>query len=480
MASLTSRWAGRVRPDRFLVGIVVAVVWGLITHGTFAGSGDEPHYLVIAHSLAFDGDLDVGNNYREAALIGGGTLQPEAHARLQGRRLLPVHDIGMPLLFAPVVRVAYTAAERLGDLLPTAVLRVTRLNKGLLLRHALSLLMALITGLLAREMFLLLRAVVPDASHAIAWSALFALSPPVLSHSFLFFTEIPSAFITLFVFRRVIVEPLRSTGAAAATGILTGLLFLIHARNVGMVAGLTLAAVLAARQRLMPATFLKVFLTGVVAAVLARTMTTYALWGTLVTTPHADIAAVETVGAVFREMFVRATGLLLDREYGLLAYAPIYLLAGPGLVLLARRGGLLSRGVFLAVGCYLVPVLLPITNLHGWTGGWSPAARFLVPAVPLLWIGVYLVAHRATRPAWGIVMLLVIFQVTIDAYVWQFPRTLWNDGDGVTALLLSAWLPSWSADGTVLIFAIAASAIAGFTWALAGRLRAAGDVWRVQ
>ena len=34
---------------RILVVIVVGVVWGLMTHGTFAGSGDEPHYLMIAH-----------------------------------------------------------------------------------------------------------------------------------------------------------------------------------------------------------------------------------------------------------------------------------------------------------------------------------------------------------------------------------------------------------------------------------------------
>ena len=57
---------------RLLVALVLA---GLITHGTYAGTGDEPHYLAIAHSLAFDGDLDVANNYGASEpLIAGGSL----------------------------------------------------------------------------------------------------------------------------------------------------------------------------------------------------------------------------------------------------------------------------------------------------------------------------------------------------------------------------------------------------------------------
>ena len=67
---------------RALQAIVVLVLWGLITHGTHAGTGDEPHYLAIAHSIAFDGDLDLANNYgANEPLVGGGVLQPEAHVR---------------------------------------------------------------------------------------------------------------------------------------------------------------------------------------------------------------------------------------------------------------------------------------------------------------------------------------------------------------------------------------------------------------
>ena len=106
--------------------------------------------------------------------------------------------------------------------------------------------MALLTGLLARELFFVIRAIGGTGRTASAWSLLFALTPPIVSHSFLFFTEIPTALITLFVFRRLSVEPFRTVRMAALVGGSVGFLLLVHARNVGIVAGVTLVAMLTA------------------------------------------------------------------------------------------------------------------------------------------------------------------------------------------------------------------------------------------
>ena len=113
---------GGVRARRALQAIVVLVLWGLITHGTHAGTGDEPHYLAIAHSIAFDGDLDLANNYgANEPLVGGGVLQPEAHVRpgVDGVAR-PVHDIGLPLVFAPFVRLAVPLTNALTRIVPEA------------------------------------------------------------------------------------------------------------------------------------------------------------------------------------------------------------------------------------------------------------------------------------------------------------------------------------------------------------------------
>jgi hypothetical protein len=240
---------------------------------------------------------------------------------------------------------------------------------------------------------------------------------------------------------------------------------LIHARNGGLMAGLTILAALGAK-RTGSARVLAGFLAGLSIAVAARTLTTFVLWGTLLTTPHASFAQVGAIAEIGFELFVRLTGLLFDREYGLLAYAPIYLLAASGLLLLPRHRPGLSRDLVIVVACYLVPVLLPLTNIHGWTGGWSPAARFLVPVAPMLWLAVYVYGAHAV--GWGRLLAgaLVALQIAIDAFVWQFPKSLWNDGDGVSAVAWNQWLPSWT-EAEAALFAIALCATLALGYVLA-------------
>jgi hypothetical protein len=451
----------RRHPGRTLVVVVVLVVWGLITHGTFAGSGDEPHYLIIAHSLAFDRDLDLANNYRDATLITAGALEPESHARMHGGRLRPVHDIGMPLLFAPAVRLAYPAAEALGRRLPPAWMEAARLNEGLLLRHQISLLMAFVAGLLARELFRLFRDAGGSGPHAFWWALLFVLSPPILSHAFLFFTEVPTALVALVVFRRLSVRPVGRPAAALGLGLLAGLLLLMHARNVGLAAGLSAVALLQVRRGTIAPAAGGAFMAGVAAMVGVRTIAIYTMWGTFLTTPHAAPGAAAPLMVTLQEVFIRTTGLLIDREHGLLTYAPIYLLAVAGLVAGARRRTPLWRDLFIVLAAYLVPILIPQINFHGWRGGWSPAARFLVPVAPLLCLAAYACIRSAPR---RLVLALAALQVAMSAYVWQFPKTLWNEGTGEAAFPLARWLPTWT-EPTLeqhLLFGAALGAILAF------------------
>jgi hypothetical protein len=505
------------RGSRWLAAGIFLVLWGLITHGTSAGTGDEPHYQMITYSLAFDRDLDLTHDYEDSGNLslfgryeGGAHLQPGRDGRLR-----PVHDIGMPLLFAPYYAVAYLITGQVIAHVPPPWLARARLNFTVVLRHLLSFAMIGVTAAMAVRLLDIFSALSISSRRAFAWVLLMVLSPPILSHSFLFFTEIVSAFIALYVFmwlraggerlRPCQAEAKQSRGEAAASvragggapapvkkswavragallaGAATGYLMLVHARNVGLIAGLMIVVLL--RARTWPDRGLLVaFLGGAAVMFAVRTGVTYHFWGTWVTTPHERFGAVDGLQPFVTESVTRLAGWLFDQEHGLLPYAPIYLLAPAGWLALWKRDRVLCTEISILVGAYVAVMTMPMLNAHGWRGGWTPAARFLVPVAPFLAILTFAaVAHLRRLPA--IVMVIVGVQVCLDALLWQDPHLLWNDGIGTSALLtfvdrgsgwLSSYVPSIFAPLSSRTMALVAAAVVA--WAvLTAWLRRRGE-----
>jgi hypothetical protein len=170
---------------------------------------------------------------------------------------------------------------------------------------------------------------------------------------------------------------------------------------------------------------------GLVALVAVRAGINYMFWGSLWTSPHAALGAWTGLADALDLMAVRAGGLLLDQEYGLLPYAPVFLLAPLGLVRLVKTRPATAGAVAVVVASYLAFILFPVTNVHGWTGGWSPAGRFLTPILPLAAIGIAVSIGSLPRL---MTVPLIVLQVVISAYCWQNPKNLWNDGDGIAAV----------------------------------------------
>jgi hypothetical protein len=420
------------RLRRLLRVLVVGLLWGLITHGTYAGSGDEPHYLAIAHSIAFDGDLDLANNYgANEPLIGGGLLQPDAHLRPGADGIMrPVHDIGMPLVFAPYVRLAVPAAHALANAIPPAMLRRARLNEGLLYRHLLSFATIALAAALAGWLFDALVGVGTAPRTAFGGTLLVMVSPPLLIFSVLFFTELLSALLLFSVFRDVAIEPRRGALRWAICGAATGLLFLVHARNIGLVVPLVILAMMKLRAEPYKTHERAAYAAALAIALALRTLVNDRFWGTWVTNPHARMSDWPGLGTLVTESAARLWGLLVDQEFGLLPYAPIYLLAiAGGIALFKKRRDIVMALAFVAA-VYIGTIVCPITNVHGWTGGWNPAGRFLTPVLPLAGLLVVCGLRTAARP---LVIAAIALQIVIDAYVWQHPKILWNDGDGRAA-----------------------------------------------
>jgi hypothetical protein len=221
-------------------------------------------------------------------------------------------------------------------------------------------------------------------------------------------------------------------------------MFLVHARNIGLVVPLAALALFQLRPRSRWGEA-AAFLAGLAAALALRTWINYLFWGTPLQGPHARMAWLG-MADVAQQMGMRMTALLVDQEFGLLTYAPIYALGIGGAFVLAREKPALVLSTVIVCGAYIGLIICPITNVHGWMGGWTPAARFLTPIAPLLSWCVY--AGLRTSPK-VLAVPLVALQIAISAYAWQHPKILWNDGNGVaafcetTASRVCTWLPSF-------------------------------------
>jgi hypothetical protein len=120
-------------------------------------------------------------------------------------------------------------------------------------------------------------------------------------------------------------------------------------------------------------------------------------------------------------------GLLLDQEFGLLVYAPLFVLAAPGLLRLARTRPRLALTAMAMAGA----VLLTAGSWPMWRGGFNPPARFLVPIVPALAVGVAAWVARGFSPA---AALLAGWGLWTGLTGVADPRLVHRDRDGTAPL----------------------------------------------
>ncbi|HEY2907144.1 MAG TPA: hypothetical protein VGJ29_14675 [Vicinamibacterales bacterium] len=405
-----------------VVALTIAVfTWTLTTHGKYSASGDEPHYLMMAHSIVTDHDLDLANNYanNDGRLFGHDHLLAERHlVRTRQGTLEGFGDVGLPILIAPV----YVVARAVASAAPAPTLARFRMDRGLFTYSIVSVTLIVLTS------FSMALLAVTVASAARAPSVILlvtaaALSPPIVSHAFLVFPEVVALAVTCGVVSFASMPPhphdrARWFSLIAALGLLPW----VHRKYSFFVLGLLFLLVWMRRdvlERLSPrdrAVAAALF----VLPQLAFHAFTLHRWGTIGGPP-----ALEGVPLSFGTLRHGLAGLWLDRQSGVLAYAPIYWLLPVCWVVTWRR-----------TWPYLVPAVLlylPAAAFLEWWGGFSPAARYLVPIMPLCLVPMaYAFEHRFIRYTAG---LLLLPQLAIDLVVWQHPRALWPAANGVNPAL---------------------------------------------
>ncbi|HET6318031.1 MAG TPA: hypothetical protein VFG86_16375 [Chloroflexota bacterium] len=458
---MVSRGHRRQLATLVLVWVFSYAVYGLYFQGQwvfgerpiFSITGDEPHYLTIATSLVSDGDLEVLDEYRDKEYFPyypfhlGDARDPEDMHALYGRggALYSKHGVGLPLLLAPTIRLGgYGWA---------------------------TLLMLGIAALLSTTIFLLARETTESLWAALlAWVAI-AFSPPLLLYAPLFYPEMPGALLALWGVRGALAYRRRgSWRGLLATGVAFGALPWLHLRYVpiSVLLGFAGLAMLLRRREL--ATWLS-------AALLAPPVVGGAALWLLNWRLFGGIPPVDEYGAVALGRFVDgAPGLLFDRQFGLLPYAPAFLVVPLGLGSLRRvlgwSGSLALLGPIAAYAAFVACVSY-------WYGAFSPPARMLVPVLPLCVVPVALALER--RPWLRMVLVgLLVATAAIAHLLMDVPRLRYNLPDGTSGALedlsrawgtdITSWLPTFVKPSPAsYVWAVSACTVLGVVYFAATR-----------
>src|SRR5215210_378905 len=290
-----------------LLFAVYAATLGMSAFGRSDYAGDEPHYLLAARSIVEDGNVDVLDEYADREYAGFYPYRLRPHGRATEGRLNEPHGVGFPLLIAP----AYAIAGAKGV--------------ELFLAAVAALAMALAYRLALR--------VAPDP-WALGAAAAVGLSPPFLAYGSAVYPELAAgaalagAALLALRLRERVARP-DAFACFALLGALpwVGTEFVPACLVSGAVA---VRALWRAPRRTLAVGAVELSLFSVALYVAFNE----ALYGG--PTPYAaDVAGAGATDAGsaggYLERSYRLVALFIDREYGLLRWAPVFALVFAGL-----------------------------------------------------------------------------------------------------------------------------------------------------
>src|SRR4051794_19876065 len=407
----------------------------------FSYAGDEPHYLLTAKSIVDDGNLDLTGEYppRSSPPFPPPTLAPPGLPT--GGQLNEPHGVGFPLLIAP----AYAVGGAVGvELLLAAV-------------AALAMLLA----------YRLAVRVVPDP-WALGATVAVGLSPPLVAWSTAVYPELPAAAAlcgAALLALRVAARPSRRS-AYSCFALIAALPWLEPKLLIpgAVVALYAFQSLRRARRPVLAITAVELIGFSIALYVGLNN----ALFGG--PTPYSaavgDASGLDVSFPIgYLERAYRLVALLIDRDYGVLRWAPVFALAFMGAIVLwrERRSGLVraipglrseEAAALLCGAAALAQVLVAAFLSPTMFGFWHPG-RYLIPALPLCVPLVALGLRRAPRV--GTVLALI----GVAASVWLYVDVRWGGGGLVAGLPDAPWGPLERAfplftDGSTYPFVLAA------------------------
>lgn len=370
--------------------------------------GDEPYYLLITHSLAYDLDADLTNNYADGDWrhFLDRPLEPQPGDPVGSRgQLYSRHNETLPLVLAP----AYRLAGKWGALA----------------------MMALLAAALAWVTLRLCRRYWPEqpGEALVAW-ALLAFTPPLLLYSYQVWVEVPAALLSMLALDRILSfrgRPHWGWKPWLAVGLPILLLPLLKIRFMLLAVPLVMLAWWYAGRPRKPLILLSIALAAVGGGILVHNQL-------LFDNPLKihQVEELELNRYPVLAYLAGATGLFWDSAFGLFATAPLWMLLLPAaLAALARRG----RPLFDLV-VFGLPYLAIVVPRNEWYGGWSPPFRYALVVLPLLTVLLVPLLSQRRRPGARLLVAGLGIATAALTLVWIVePGWTYNFADGRTYLL---------------------------------------------
>lgn len=376
--------AAGASPPRFVLLPVAFAAYSMVAYEAqvkVGPDGDEPQYLMVTESLIRDHDLALDRDFEEAryAPFFSRPLKPDFRIRGLEGEIYSLHAVGLSILILP----AYAAFGYAGA----------------------SFFMALLAALLVRELRRLALELTANPALAEGTAWLVAFSPPLIHFAGLIFTEIPAALLLAVGLRTAVFG--RTRRALPVSAVCAAALPWLNVRysilSLAIAAALGLRAWNEARAEGTMAKFASrlAFPAAILAgSALALGFYHFDLWGFWDPRRVYGRRPEFSLGILPEGL----PGLFFDQEYGLFAYAPIFVLsAAGGRALWRGHRPLAVSGLLAAGGVIATASVWPM-----WRGGFNPPARFLLPLLPILTAGLVLSLRRGIRPAaallagWGL------------------------------------------------------------------------------
>jgi hypothetical protein len=355
-------------------------------------SGDEPHYLLICHSLLKDGDFDLANNYEQrdyaSFMMFEGKIGAHAVPGAKPGSRYSMHFPGVAVLVLPFYALSV-------------------LVKGWGLAFFIRTGMSLWGAFFAIQVYLYARSEWQKDSFALKLWFLTSFTTPVFFHSIHIYPEMVVAALSLAVFRIFRFSPQLTWKKAAVCGLFLGSFFWLHTQKyIALFVPLFLYGLWVLMKRPQTRRPLVLFILVTAVVILSYVQFQHSLYGTYslfsvwwgAQTTDTDEEFIRYAKTLLfkiplRDRWGTLAGYFLDQRDGLLFYAPIYFFAFFGAVELLRRK---RKDFWLLLG-----LTAPYVLLYAFLtvrGGYAPQARPLVAVIWWLsiWLGYFLIHNRKT------------------------------------------------------------------------------------